>query len=116
MKRMEKYIPNLLLTMILVFALIGLEGIMFAKNQLMRSEPYIDAVDTNDVALKSMNAIEKYFSDSESYSRIPADVYMSAITEKDVKNMIEMKINNVFDYKVLAYLGCWVWLTLAIRN
>ena len=39
MKRMEKYIPNLLLTMILVFALIGLEGIMFAKNQLMRSEP-----------------------------------------------------------------------------
>ena len=85
MKRMEKYIPNLLLTMILVFALIGLEGIMFAKNQLMRSEPYIDAVDTNDVALKSMNAIEKYFSDSESYSRIPADVYMPAITEKDVK-------------------------------
>lgn len=98
MKRMEKYIPNLLLTMILVFALIGLEGIMFAKNQLMRSEPYIEAVETNDVALKSMNAIEKYFSDSESYSRIPADVYMLAITEKDVKNIIEMKINNVFDY------------------
>ena len=44
MKRMEKYIPNLLLTMILVFALIGSEGIMFAKTQLMRSEPYIEAV------------------------------------------------------------------------
>lgn len=98
MKRMEKYIPNLLLTMILVFALIGSEGIMFAKTQLMRSEPYIEAVETNDVALKSMNAIEKYFKDSENYSGIPADVYMSAITEDDIKSMIEMKINNVFDY------------------
>lgn len=98
MKRMEKYIPNLMLTMILVFALIGIEGIMFAKNQLLRSEPYIEAVDTNDVALKSMNAIEKYFKDSENYSRIPADVYMSAFTVNDVQNMIEMKINNAFDY------------------
>ncbi|MDE5648748.1 MAG: hypothetical protein K2I33_02455 [Oscillospiraceae bacterium] len=97
MKRMEKYIPNLLLTMILVFALIGSEGIMFAKTQLMRSEPYIEAVETNDVALKSMNAIEKYFKDSENYSGIPADVYMSAITEDDIKSMIEMKINNVVD-------------------
>ncbi|MDE6103282.1 MAG: hypothetical protein K2F60_01995, partial [Oscillospiraceae bacterium] len=74
------------------------EGIMFAKTQLMRSEPYIEAVETNDVALKSMNAIEKYFKDSENYSGIPADVYMSAITEDDIKSMIEMKINNVFDY------------------
>lgn len=98
MKRMEKYIPNLLLTMLLVFALIGLEGIVFAKNQLMRSEPYIEAVETNDVALKSMNAIEKYFKDSENYSGIPAEVYMSAITENDIKSMIEMKINNAFDY------------------
>lgn len=98
MKHMEKYIPNLLLTMILVFALIGVEGIMFAKNQLMQSQPYIETVEKNDIALKSMNAIEKYFKDSENYSGIPADVYMSAITENDIKRMIEMKINNTFDY------------------
>lgn len=98
MKHMEKYIPNLLLTMILVFALIGAEGIMFAKNHLMQSQPYIETVETNDIALKSMNAIEKYFKDSENYSGIPADVYMSAITEDDIKRMIEMKINNTFDY------------------
>ena len=98
MKHMEKYIPNLLLTMILVFALIGVEGIMFAKNHLMQSQPYIETVETNDIALKSMNAIEKYFKDSENYSGIPADVYMSAITEDDIKRMIEMKINNTFEY------------------
>lgn len=98
MKHLEKYIPNLLLTIILVFALIGAEGIMFAKNQLMRSQPYIETVEKNDVALKSMNAIEKYFKDSENYSGIPADVYMSAITEEDIKRMIDMKINNAFDY------------------
>ncbi len=98
MKHLEKYIPNLLLTIILVFALIGVEGITFAKNQLMRSQPYIETVEKNDVALKSMNAIEKYFKDSENYSGIPADVYMSAITEEDIKRMIDMKINNAFDY------------------
>lgn len=98
MKHLEKYIPNLLLTIILVFALIGVEGITFAKNQLMRSQPYIETVEKNDVALKSMNAIEKYFKDSENYSGIPADVYMSAITDEDIKRMIDMKINNAFDY------------------
>lgn len=98
MKRMTKYTPNLILTIILVLSLIVLYGSIFAKNQLMRPQPYIEAVETNDAAVKSMAAIEKYFSNSESYSGIPADVYMSAISEEDIKEMIEMKINNVFDY------------------
>ncbi len=28
----------------------------------------------------------------------------------------EYVINKLQEYEVLAYLGCWVWLTLAIRN
>lgn len=98
MKRMEKYIPSLLLAIVLVFSLIGLEGAVFAKKYLLNPETYIENVQENDVDSKVMTNIEKYFKSSYDYSGIPEDVYMAGISKDDIQNMINDRIYAVFDY------------------
>ncbi|MGN1480498.1 hypothetical protein [Porcipelethomonas sp.] len=98
MKKMEKYIPNLILSIIMVFALLGTECLVFAKTQVLNEQTYINAVEKNHVSQKVLNEIENYFEKSSNYSRIPAEVYMSAVSEELVEDAIEQKISRVFDY------------------
>jgi hypothetical protein len=98
MKRIDKYFPKLILSIVLVLSLVGTEGLIFAKNYLFCKETYIEAAEKNDVPAKVMDSIEKYFKDSYNYSSIPEDIYTSAISEEDIMSFIELKITSVFDY------------------
>lgn len=98
MRKMEKYIPNLILSVILIFSLLGAEGVAFAKYRVFNEQVCIDAVESNDVTGKVLDSIEKYFENSSNYSRIPSDVYMSAVDENLVKKAVEAKITGIFSY------------------
>ena len=64
MRKMEKYIPNLILSVILIFSLLGAEGVAFAKYRVFNERVCIDAVESNDVTGKVLDSIEKYFENS----------------------------------------------------
>ncbi len=93
MKITEKYVPNLILSILLVFSLIGAAFAMSAKYYIISEDTFIENVDENNIVDLTYNEIEKYFKDSEAYSGIPADVYMSAITKEDIAAIINVKIS-----------------------
>lgn len=93
MKITEKYIPNLILSILLVFSLIGTALAMSAKYYIFSEDTFIENSDNNNIPEITYNEIEKYFKDSEAYSAIPADVYMSAITKSDIATIINIKIS-----------------------
>ena len=78
--------------------MLGAEGVAFAKYRVFNEQVCIDAVENNDVTGKVLDSIEKYFENSSNYSRIPSDVYMSAVDENLVKKAVEAKITGIFSY------------------
>ncbi len=98
MKITEKYVVNLILSIVLVFSSLGVGLSFFAKEYILNPETFIEVSDEKDIPQKVYDEINEYFVKSEAYSRIPADVYMSAITVDDIESLIDMKINGVFSY------------------
>lgn len=98
MKVSEKYILNLILSILMVFSLLGAVGMCFVKNHLLNETTYIQNSERNDIPQMTYDEINTYFTNSTDYSKIPADVYMSAITVEDVKSIINLKIQWLFDY------------------
>ena len=55
----------------------------------------------------------KFMSQIEFYHNL----YVSECWQKKKGKIVKrLKENKLQSQEVLAYLGCWVWLTLAIRN
>lgn len=96
MKITKEYIPNLLLSILLVFAVIGAAVTAMTKYYIINEATFIDNSNENNIPQMAYEELEKYFNDSEDYSGIPASVYMSAITKDNIKEMINAKIKNVF--------------------
>ncbi len=97
MKITEKYVLNLILSIILIFSLLGGGAAVFAKQYLLSSDTFIAVSDKKEIPQKAYDEINDYFTKSEAYSGIPADVYMSAVTVDDLKLLIDDKIINLFD-------------------
>lgn len=96
----KKFVPCLILSVLLVFSLIGFTS-LFTFNFIALSEStYISASDENDVPQKAHDEIEAYFRHSQDYSGIPADVYMSALPVESVKDIIDSKISKVISLYV----------------
>lgn len=98
MKITEKYVLNLILSIILIFSLLGGGAAVFAKQYLLSSDTFIAVSDKKEIPQKAYDEINDYFTKSEAYSGIPADVYMSAVTVDYVKSLIDVNIMNMFTY------------------
>lgn len=96
MKITEKYIPNLIFSILLIFSIIGTASLTILRYYIINETTLIESYEENNIPQKAMEEIEEYFKDSEDYSGIPSSVYMSAITEDDIRNIIDAKIINLF--------------------
>ena len=95
----KKYVPCLIMSVLLVFSLIGFTATFNFNFFALSESTYIAASDDNDVPQKVHDEIETYFTHSEGYSGIPADVYMSSLSVENVKAIIDSKIHRVIsDY------------------
>ncbi|MBQ8434642.1 MAG: hypothetical protein IJX24_01315 [Oscillospiraceae bacterium] len=98
MKITEKYVLNLILSIILVFSLAGSGAAFFAKQYLLDADTFIAVSDEKNIPQKAYDEINEYFTQSAAYSGIPADVYMSALTVDNVKMLIDLRIQHMFTY------------------
>ncbi len=98
MKITEKYVLNLILSILLIFSFIGAGVTAFAKYDLLTAESFIENSEENNVPKMAYDEINDYFTKSTAYSGIPAEVYVSAITEEDINNLIDAKTQGLFDY------------------
>lgn len=98
MKKINHYFPNLILSVIFVFSFIGLSLTTEAKDKLLSSSFYISSAEKHDIYLRVTNHADDYFTKSYAVSGIPAEVYMDGLDDKMIKDAVDGKIENFFDY------------------
>ena len=98
MKKINHYFPNLILSVIFVFSFIGLSLTTEAKDKLLSSSFYISSAEKHDIYLRVTNHADDYFTKSYAVSGIPAEVYMDGLDDKTIKDAVDGKIENFFDY------------------
>ena len=98
MKKINHYFPNLILSVIFVFSFIGLSLTTEAKDTLLSSSFYISSAEKHDIYLRVTNHADDYFTKSYAVSGIPAEVYMDGLDDKTIKDAVDGKIENFFDY------------------
>lgn len=98
MKKINHYFPNVILSVIFVFSFIGLSLTTEAKDKLLSSSFYISSAEKHDIYLRVTNHADDYFTKSYAVSGIPAEVYMDGLDDKTIKDAVDGKIENFFDY------------------
>lgn len=98
MKKINHYFPNVILSVIFVFSFIGLSLTTEAKDKLLSSSFYISSAEKHDIYLRVTNHADDYFTKSYAVSGIPAEVYMDGLGDKTIKDAVDGKIENFFDY------------------
>ena len=95
MNDIRKYIPSLLLSILLVFTLLAFTGAVTAE-KYASPQKLISVSEENSVPSVVRRELEKHFKDKYNETGIPADVYMSAISEDYIRANIEGIINSGF--------------------
>ena len=98
MKKINHYFPNVILSVIFVFSFIGLSLTTEAKDKLLSSSFYISSAEKHDIYLRVTNHADDYCTKSYAVSGIPAEVYMDGLDDKTIKDAVDGKIENFFDY------------------
>ena len=95
MKNAFSYISSLIISVLLVFCIIGLAGTGVIK--YCATENQFKSISTKyELADKTYTELEKYFHERSSATGIPDEVYMDAIDTEYLSNIIEHTIENGF--------------------
>ena len=95
MKKVSTYLPSLILSVLLVFALM-LSTAALLLNVNFKSEKLKELSAKNNLGSKIYIEIEKYYKDKYNSSGIPSNVYMDAIDESYLKNYEDVYIDSAF--------------------
>ncbi len=98
MKRLKHYLPNYLLTVILVFVIAGGSALTVISKSILSPSFYISSAQKHDIYQKVSDYMEDYFDKSYAVSSIPAEIYMDGLEEETIKKAVDGKINAFFDY------------------
>lgn len=82
MKPIRCYIPNVILTFLLVFLLLGCEALCFVRFQVMDPAVFRTVAEQESLADKAYDTLDKYFSLRSNSTGIPAEVFMEPM-DKD---------------------------------
>lgn len=88
MKKIRLYIPNLLLTFLLVFFIMGSEAALLAEGVALNPATFQYITYHQGLAQKGYSSLESYFKTRANSTGIPANVYLDVITEQDLADAI----------------------------
>lgn len=97
MKKLKHYFPNYILSVLLVFFIIGL-SIISLISCVLKPSFFIDSAKKHNIYQRSSDYTIDYFEKSYAVSNIPADVYMNGLGNNVIKQATNGKINAFFDY------------------
>lgn len=98
MNRLKTYIPNFLLSVLLVFSIAGLSVISLVSGSLLSPEYYTASAEKHGIYGRVSAYIEDYFAKSYDVSGIPAEVYMDGLDEKIIRQAVDGRIAAFLDY------------------
>lgn len=97
-KKLHYYLPNLLLTALLTFALLGETIIILFFNVILRPDTYTDQMYKNEVDKIAFEEINDYFDKQYNYSGVSPEVFKNAVKQKDISAAIYAYVDSTFEY------------------
>lgn len=95
MKSSGSYIASFIVSVLLVFSLIGSAGCIVAES-FTAPEKLIELTEEKEISGLVHNELEKYFKEKYAVTGIPADIYMDALDEEFLQDVINRKITYGF--------------------
>lgn len=98
MKKIRLYLPNVLLTFLLVFALLGTECVLFAKYVVLNADTFRTVAEEQDLKTKAYATLEKEFTSNANTTGIPAEVFLDPVDTDALHQGILDSVSQAFDY------------------
>ena len=98
MKRIRLYLPNVLLTFLLVFFLLGSELTMLASRVALNADAFALVEQQQDLGGKAYSTLETYFNTRSNSTGIPAEVFLAAVDRDAVGRGIHASVEAAFAY------------------
>lgn len=91
MKSLKTYIPSLILSVLLIFSLLGTSALIIVKC-FASSDKLISIAEENDVTSKVSQELESYFKERYNETGIPAEIYMDALDDNYISSIVNYSI------------------------
>ncbi|MBR1529954.1 MAG: hypothetical protein IJ642_11750 [Oscillospiraceae bacterium] len=98
MTKIRLYFPKIILTFLLIFLLIGTELSILIQHKALTYQTFETIVSQQALDEKSYSALETYFNSRANSTGIPADVYLNAVTQEDMKQAILSSVSEAVEH------------------
>lgn len=95
MKSLKTYLPSLILSVLLVFSMIGTSALIVAESYAS-PERLAELSQEHEIVPKIKTELSNYFGDKYNETGIPAEIYTSALTDEYIAKIVEININAAF--------------------
>ncbi len=96
--KLKHYIPSVILTVLLVFALVGTTGVLLVQHVLLNADTFATVTEEQALADKAYASLESYFKARENSTGIPKEVFLDAIDKEALQEGIAGSTKQAFDY------------------
>lgn len=98
MHRLRNYIFCVLVTIILFFSMTAMEGFIFIKASVLKSDTYIEVIDEQNVPDKVCEELTDHFEEKANATGIPKEVYEGVLENPVVQDVMGNVVDGAFDY------------------
>lgn len=98
MHRLRNYIFCVLVTIILFFSMTAMEGFIFIKASVLKSDTYIEVIDEKKVPEKLCDELTDHFEEKANATGIPKEVYEEVLEHPVVQDVMGNVVEGAFDY------------------
>ena len=98
MSKIRCYFPNVLLTFLLVFLLLGCGLTAFVRTQVLNAETFSVVTAQEGLADKAYSSLETYFKTRANSTGIPAEVFTDVMDRDELEKAINASVGQAFDY------------------
>lgn len=96
MKNLKTYIPCLILSILLIFSLIG-TSLLITVKAMANKEKCFQLNKENNIVQTISTQLTTYFDDKSKENGIPANIYTDALTEEYLQSVVDMYIISAFN-------------------
>ena len=87
MKNIKTYIPSLIMSVILVFSLLGTSALVTARG-FRTPDKLIQLTEEKEIVPKIKDQLKIYFSDKYNETGVPAEIYTDALTDEYIQQSV----------------------------
>ena len=98
MQSAKTYIPCVLLTIILVFSMLGTVICITADKVILNNQTCLEIISEKKISETIKNLLEKNYKQKDNSTGIPAEVYTDVLTEKYIDNIVKLNVIEGFEY------------------